>query len=60
MKFAKSALFAATMLSAVSASAVEVSGNVALGSDYFFRGLISLVVQLSLVALMLALKTVFT
>jgi uncharacterized protein (TIGR02001 family) len=38
MKFAKSALFAATMLSAVSASAVEVSGNVALGSDYFFRG----------------------
>ena len=38
MKFAKSALFAATMLSAVSASAVEVSGNVALGSEYFFRG----------------------
>jgi len=38
MKFAKSALFAATMLSAVSASAFEVSGNVALGSDYFFRG----------------------
>ena len=38
MKFAKSALFAATMLSAVSASAVEVSGNVAIGSDYFFRG----------------------
>ena len=38
MKFAKSALFAATMLSAVSASAVEVSGNVAVGSDYFFRG----------------------
>ena len=38
MKFAKSALFAATMLTAVSASAVEVSGNVALGSDYFFRG----------------------
>ena len=39
MKFAKSALFAATMLTAVSASAVEVSGNVALGSDYFFRGI---------------------
>ena len=39
MKFAKSALFAATMLTAVSASAVEVSGNVAIGSDYFFRGL---------------------
>ena len=38
MKFAKSALFAATMLTAVSASAVEVSGNVAIGSDYFFRG----------------------
>ena len=38
MKFAKSALFAATMLSAVTASAVEVSGNVAIGSDYFFRG----------------------
>ena len=39
MKFAKSALFAATMLTAVSASAVEVSGNVALGSDYIFRGI---------------------
>jgi uncharacterized protein (TIGR02001 family) len=39
MKFAKSALFAATMLTAVSASAVEVSGNVALGSDYLFRGI---------------------
>lgn len=39
MKLVKSALFAATMLSAVSASAVEVSGNVALGSDYFFRGI---------------------
>jgi uncharacterized protein (TIGR02001 family) len=38
MKFAKSAIFAATMLSAVSASALEVSGNVAIGSDYFFRG----------------------
>jgi uncharacterized protein (TIGR02001 family) len=38
MKFAKSVLFAATMLTAVSASAVEVSGNVAIGSDYFFRG----------------------
>ncbi len=39
MKFAKSTLFAASMLTAVSASAVEVSGNVALGSDYFFRGI---------------------
>ena len=38
MKFAKSALFAATMLSAVSASAVEFSGNIAIGSDYYFRG----------------------
>ncbi len=39
MKFTKSAIFAATLLSAVSASAVEVSGNVALGSDYLFRGI---------------------
>jgi hypothetical protein len=38
MKFAKSALFAATMLTAVSASAVEFSGNIAIGSDYYFRG----------------------
>lgn len=38
MKFAKSTLFAASMLTAVSASAVEFSGNVAIGSDYYFRG----------------------
>lgn len=38
MKLVKSALFAATMLSAVSASAAEVSGNIALTSDYYFRG----------------------
>ena len=38
MKFAKTAIFAATMLSAVSVSAAEVSGNVAIGTDYFFRG----------------------
>ncbi|MDA7852213.1 TorF family putative porin [Porticoccaceae bacterium] len=39
MKFAKSAIFTASMLAAVSATAVEVSGNVALGSQYFFRGI---------------------
>ena len=39
MKLVKSALFAVSMLSAVSATAAEVSGNIALTSDYFFRGI---------------------
>lgn len=38
MKAIKTAIFAATMMSGASAMAAEVSGNVALGSDYFFRG----------------------
>ncbi|HAU02841.1 MAG TPA: hypothetical protein DCS26_07635 [Porticoccaceae bacterium] len=39
MKFAKSAVFAATMLSAVNVMAAEVSGNVTVATDYFFRAI---------------------
>ena len=39
MKALKTAIFAATMMSAATAMAAEVSGNVAIGSDYFFRGI---------------------
>ena len=39
MKAIKTAIFAATMMSGASAMAAEVSGNVALGSEYFFRGI---------------------
>lgn len=39
MKALKTAIFAATMMSGASAMAAEVSGNVALSSDYFFRGI---------------------
>ncbi|MGB1403300.1 MAG: TorF family putative porin [Porticoccaceae bacterium] len=39
MKALKTAIFAATMMSGASAMAAEVSGNVALGSEYFFRGI---------------------
>ena len=38
MKALNTAIFAATMMSAATAMAAEVSGNVAIGSDYFFRG----------------------
>ena len=38
MKTFKTAIVAATMMTSASALAVEVSGNVAVGSDYFFRG----------------------
>ena len=38
MKALKTAIFAATMMSGATAMAAEVSGNVAIGSDYFFRG----------------------
>ena len=39
MKVLKTAIFAATMMSGATAMAAEVSGNVAIGSDYFFRGI---------------------
>jgi uncharacterized protein (TIGR02001 family) len=39
MKALKTAIFAATMMSGASAIAAEVSGNVTVASDYFFRGL---------------------
>ncbi|MDA8782506.1 TorF family putative porin [Porticoccaceae bacterium] len=39
MKALKTAIFAATMMTGATAMAAEVSGNVALGSDYFFRGI---------------------
>ena len=39
MKAIKTAIFAATLMSGASAMAAEVSGNVALSSDYFFRGI---------------------
>ena len=39
MKALKTAIFAATMMSGATAMAAEVSGNVALSSDYFFRGI---------------------
>ena len=38
MKALNTAIFAATMMSGATAMAAEVSGNVAIGSDYFFRG----------------------
>jgi uncharacterized protein (TIGR02001 family) len=38
MKTLKTAIVAATLMTSASAMAVEVSGNVAVGSDYFFRG----------------------
>lgn len=38
MKAIKTVIAAATMMTAVTGMAAEVSGNVALGSDYFFRG----------------------
>lgn len=38
MKTLKTAIVAATMMTGATAMAVEVSGNVAVGSDYFFRG----------------------
>lgn len=38
MKVIKAAVFAATMMTASTGMAAEVSGNVALGSEYFFRG----------------------
>ena len=39
MKVLKTAIFAATLMSSASVMAAEVSGNVALSSDYFFRGI---------------------
>ena len=39
MKALKTAIFAATMMTGATAMAAEVSGNVALGSDYFLRGI---------------------
>ena len=39
MKALKTAIFAATMMSGASAIAAEVSGNVTVASDYFFRGI---------------------
>jgi uncharacterized protein (TIGR02001 family) len=39
MKALKTAIFAATMMSGATAMAAEVSGNVAIGSEYFFRGI---------------------
>ena len=38
MKAIKTAISAATMMTAVTGMAAEVSGNVTIGSDYFFRG----------------------
>lgn len=38
MKVIKAAVFAVTMMTASTGMAAEVSGNVALGSEYFFRG----------------------
>jgi uncharacterized protein (TIGR02001 family) len=38
MKALKTVIAAATMMTAVTGMAAEVSGNVALGSEYFFRG----------------------
>jgi uncharacterized protein (TIGR02001 family) len=39
MNALKTAIFAATMMSGATAMAADVSGNVAIGSDYFFRGI---------------------
>ena len=38
MKFIKTTICAATLMTASAAMTAEVSGNVALGSEYFFRG----------------------
>lgn len=39
MKALKTVIFAATIMTGASAIAAEVSGNVALSSNYFFRGI---------------------
>ncbi|MDG1311552.1 MAG: TorF family putative porin [Porticoccaceae bacterium] len=39
MKALKTVIFAATLMSGATAMSAEVSGNVALSSDYFFRGI---------------------
>jgi len=38
MKFLKTTIFAASMATSTAAMAVEVSGNIAVGTEYFFRG----------------------
>ena len=38
MKAMKTAICAVTMMTAATGMTAEVSGNVAIGSDYFFRG----------------------
>ena len=38
MKLIKTTICAATLMTASAAMTAEVSGNVALGTDYFFRG----------------------
>jgi len=38
MKAIKTAVWAATMMTAATGMSAEISGNVALGSEYFFRG----------------------
>ena len=60
MKAIKTAIFAATLMSSASVMAAEVSGNVALSSDYFFRVLISLAAKPCQVALMSLLKAAST
>ncbi|MFL3645001.1 MAG: TorF family putative porin [Cellvibrionales bacterium] len=39
MNFLKTTMFAASMATSATAMAVEVSGNIALGTEYFFRGI---------------------
>jgi uncharacterized protein (TIGR02001 family) len=39
MKALRTAIFAATMMTGASAIAAEVSGNIALSTNYFFRGI---------------------
>ena len=39
MKFLKATIFAVSMATSATAMAVEVSGNIALGTEYFFRGI---------------------
>ncbi|MDA9566032.1 hypothetical protein N9R55_03055 [Porticoccaceae bacterium] len=56
MKAIKTAIFAATLMSSASVMAAEVSGNVALSSDY----LISLAAKPCQVALMSLLKAAST
>ena len=55
----KTAIFAATMMTAATGMTAEVSGNVALGSEYFSVELTSLEARLSLVGLTSILTTVF-